>query len=103
MVYFVVGNGDNGLSNGFLGILTNGRSQNSFTKNTFDHQTNNENNNVFASDGDFVADFNSANIFNAMNGKPATQPLNVKQTNYVNGTNHTNHFDKISQWPWSKE
>lgn len=31
-----------------------------------------------------------------MNGKSATQPLNVKQTNYVNGANHTNHFDKLA-------
>lgn len=41
-----------------------------------------------------MADFSTANIFNAMNGKPAVQPLQVKQTNFING-NHTNGFDKL--------
>lgn len=42
-----------------------------------------------------MADFSTANIFNAMNGKTAAaQPSTVKQANYVNG-NHTNGFDKL--------
>lgn len=93
------GNGDNGLTNGFHGTQSNGRSPNASIKNGFgDHHshTSSDTSNVFASDGDFVADFSTANIFNAMNGKPtaAAHPTNGKHTNYVNG-NHTNGFDKL--------
>lgn len=113
---FNLSNSDNnGLSNGFHTAATNNKKQheNVIMKNGFDSQhhltisssatSNLENNNLFTPDADFVADFGSANIFNAMNGKTSnTHNSNANQQNHMNmngnnnnNNNHTNGFDKI--------
>lgn len=103
---------NNGLSNGFHIAATNNnkQQQNVITKNGFDSQhltisssvtSNLENNNLFTPDADFVADFGSANIFNAMNGKTSSniQHSIANPQNHMNGNNnnnnHTNGFDKV--------
>ncbi|XP_031624684.1 arf-GAP domain and FG repeat-containing protein 1 isoform X2 [Contarinia nasturtii] len=81
------GNRSNGLSNNNNGTaVTNGFNLNG---------SNTENNNLFTPDTDFVADFGSANIFDALNNKPS---INNNSTNNKtillqgnsNGFNHSN-------------
>lgn len=109
---------DNGLSNGFHGIGSNDKQrqqqQNVITKNGLNLQqmspsssslssaaSNFDNSsNLFTPDSDFVADFGSANIFNAMNNKPATTNGNPMKPIHLNGPitngNRANGFDKMT-------
>lgn len=104
---------DNGFTNGFHG---NGhhfqQKPNVITKNNFDlHQqlstattSNIDNNNLFTPDSDFVADFSSANIFNAMNNPSnngnssngiASKAIHLNGITNGNG-NHINGIDKLA-------
>lgn len=102
-------------ANNSNGPLTNGLSLNGnkakdvITKNGFIHLpppgSNVDNNNLFTPDTDFVADFSSANIFDALNNKPSINkssstnkatllqaPTNGNHSNGVTLTNGTNGF-----------
>lgn len=59
------------------------------------HQQNGQNTNLFTPDSEFVADFSSANIFDALNQKPSinhnnnnTNNNNTISTNKLNGVKH---------------
>lgn len=98
----------NGLSNGFHGITSDNKQQNVITKNGFEQMspsssslssaTSNldNSNHLFTPDSDFVADFSSANIFNAMNTKSMTNGNPIKPVNgHTNGI-HINGIDKLT-------
>lgn len=104
----IANNNSNGhLTNGFS--LNGNKSKDVITKNGFIHLpppgSNVENSNLFTPDADFVVDFSSANIFDALNNKPSINksgstnkatllqgPPNGNHSNGVELTNGTNGF-----------
>lgn len=96
-------NGNHYLMNGFSRPTASASNQNVITKNSLNLQQSAailENTNKFTPDADFVADFNSANIFNAQttsaNATPVT-PLKATTTNVTNGTTNNHNNNVISK------
>lgn len=100
-------NNNKSSSNNNNGTVTNGLSLNGnktkdvITKNGFHlpppgSNVENNNKNLFTPDTDFVADFSSANIFDALNNKPSinnNNNNNKSSTNKPNG--HANHSNGV--------